>query len=55
MDEKRPRGRLESRWNETVRGDMKAWNIKDEWATDREKRKVLCKTRYPEQGDGGER
>ena len=47
MDEKRPRGRLESRWNETVRGDMKAWNIKDEWATDRERRKFSARPATP--------
>ena len=34
---------------------MKAWSIKEEWATDREKWKCLCKTRYGAQGDGGER
>ena len=44
---------LEHRRNEER--DLKAWKIKEEWATDREKWKGLCKTRYPEQGDGGER
>ena len=55
MDSKRPRGRPKLRWKDTVRRDMKAWSIKEEWATDREKWKSLCKTRYPAQGDGGER
>ena len=34
---------------------MKAWSITEEWATDRERWKSLCKTRHPAQGDGGER
>ena len=55
MEGKRPRGRPRLRWNDTVRRDLNAWNIKEEWATDRERWKGLCKTRYPEQGDGGER
>ena len=55
MEGKRPRGRPKLRWNDTIRRDLKAWKIKEEWATDREKWKGLCKTRYPEQGDGGER
>ena len=33
----RPRGRPKLRWNDTVRRDLKAWNIKEEWATDRER------------------
>ena len=53
MEGKRPRGR--PTWNGTVRRDLKAWNIKEEWTTDRERWKGLCKTRYPEQEDGGER
>ena len=55
MEGKRPRGRPKLRWNDTVRRDLKAWNIKEEWATDRERWKCLCKTRDPEQGDGGKR
>ena len=55
MEGKRPRGRPKLLWNDTVRRELKAWNIKEEWATDRERWKGLCKTRYPEQGDGGER
>ena len=55
IEGKRPRGRPKLRWNDTVRRDLKAWNIKEEWATDRERWKGLFKTRYPEQGDGGER
>ena len=30
MEGKRPK----LRWNDTVRRDLKAWNIKEEWATD---------------------
>ena len=52
---KGPRGRSKLRWKDTVRRDLKAWKIKEEWATDRKRWKGLCKTRYPEQGDGGER
>ena len=55
MEGKRPRGRPKLRWKDTIRRDLKAWKIKEEWATDREKWKGLCKNRYPEQGDGGER
>ena len=47
--------RQKFRWKDTVRRDMKAWSIMEEWATDRERWKSLCKTRYPAQGDGGER
>ena len=50
-----PRGRPKFRWKDTVRRDMKAWSIREEWATDRERWTILCKTRYPAQGDGGER
>ena len=55
MEGKHRRGRPILRWNDTVRRDLKAWNIKEEWVTGRERWKGLCKTRYPEQGDGGER
>ena len=55
MEGKRPRGRPKLRWKDTVRRDMKAWSIRGEWATDRERWKSLCKTRYPAQGDGVER
>ena len=55
MEGKRPRGRPKLRWYDTVRRDLKAWKIKEEWATDREGWRRLCKTRYPEKGDGGER
>ena len=55
MEEKRHRGRPKLRWYDSVRRDLKAWNIKGEWATDRERWKGLCKTRYAEQVDGGER
>ena len=55
MEGKRPRGRPKLRWKDTARRDLKAWNIREEWATDRERWKVLCKTHYPAQRDGGER
>ena len=55
MKRKRPRGRPKLRWKDTVRRDLKAWNIREDWVTDREIGKGLCKTRYPTQGDGGER
>ena len=55
MEGKRPRGRPKLRWKDTVRRDMTAWSIKEEWATDRERWTSMCKTRYPAQGDGGER
>ena len=34
MEGTRPRGRPKLRWHDTVRRDLKAWNIKEEWATD---------------------
>ena len=55
MEGKRPRGRPKLRWKDTVRRAMKAWSIREEWTTDRDRWKSLCKTRYPAQGDGGER
>ena len=51
---KRPRGRPKLRWKDTVGRDMKAWKIREEWATDRERWKVLCKTRYTAQRDSVE-
>ena len=30
------------RWKDTVRRDMKAWKIREEWTTDRENGKGLC-------------
>ena len=47
MEGKRPRGRPKLWWHDTVRRDLKAWNIKEEWTTDRERWNGLCKTRYP--------
>ena len=47
MEGKRPRGRPKLRWKDTVRRDMKAWGIRKEWATDRERWTSLCNTRYP--------
>ena len=55
MEWKRPRGRPNLRLKDTVKRDMKAWNIKEEWATDRDKWRSVCNTRYTAQGDGGER
>ena len=43
------------RWKDTVRRDMKIWNIREEWATDRERQEGRCKTRYLAQGDGDDR
>ena len=54
MESKRPKGRPRLRRKDTVRRDLKAWKIKEEWATDRERWKGLCKTRYPTQGDDSE-
>ena len=55
MEGERPRRRPKLRGKDTVRRDMKAWSIREEWATDRARWKSLCKTRYPAKGDGGER
>ena len=55
MEGKRPRGRPKLRWYDTVRRHLEAWKIKEECATDRERWKRICLTRYPVQGDGGER
>ena len=43
MEGKRHRGRTTLRWNDTVRKDLKAWKIKEEWATDRERWKGFCR------------
>ena len=55
MEGKRPRGGPKLRWKDTVRRGAKAWNTEEEWATDRDRWKGICKTRYPAQGNGGER
>ena len=55
MEWKRPRARTKMRWYDTLRRHTKAGIIKEEWATDRERWKGLCKSRYSEQRDGGER
>ena len=55
MERKGPRGRPKLRWKDTVRRGLKAWNIREEWATDRERWKGLCRTCYPAQGDGCKR
>ena len=54
-EEKRPRGRQKLRWKDTVRKELKAWSIREEWDTDRERWESLCKTRIPAHEDGGER
>ncbi len=46
MEGKRPRGIPKLRWKDTVRRYLKAWYIKEEWATERKRWKGLCKTRY---------
>ena len=43
MEGKRPRGRPKLRWYDTVRRDMNAWSIGEEWTTDRERWKSLCR------------
>ena len=55
MQGKRPRGRPKLRWKDTVRRDMKAWSIREEWATERERWKSLCKTRYMETSTKGKK
>ena len=55
MEPKLPRGRPKLRSKDSVRRDLKAWDIKEELATDRERWKCLCKTRYSTQVDGGDR
>ena len=50
-----PRGSQKLWWDDTARGDLNAWTIREERATDRERWKGLCKTRYPAKEDGGER
>ena len=35
------------RWNDTVRRDLKAWNIKEEWATDRERSRKVSDSARP--------
>ena len=37
MEGKRPRRRPQLRWKDTVRRDVKAWSIREVWATDRER------------------
>ena len=42
MEEKHPRRRPKFRWKYTVRVDLRAWNIREEWATGRERWKGVC-------------
>ena len=35
MEGKRSRGRTKLRWKDTVRRDLKAWKIREVWATGR--------------------
>ena len=50
-----PRGKAKLRWKCTVRRDLKAWNIREEWATDREIWKGLLATSHREMVAKGER
>ena len=50
MEGKRPRGRPKLRWYDTVRRDLKAWEIKEEWATDREGWRRLLQDPLPRAG-----
>ena len=50
MEGKRPRGRPKLTWKDAVRRDMEAWSNREQWATDRERWKSMCKTRYPRTG-----
>ena len=34
MEQKRPRGRPKLQWNDTIRRNLKAWKMKEEWVTD---------------------
>ena len=47
MDGKHPRRRPKLKWKDTVRRNLKAWNIRDEWGIGRERWKGLCKNRCP--------
>ena len=51
MEGKRLTGTRKLGWKDTVGRDLKAWNIREEWVTDRERWKGLCKTRYLAQGE----
>ena len=55
MERKRSRERPRLRWKDAVRRDMKAWKIKEEWETHREKWKGLWKPCYPAQADNSTR
>ena len=50
MEGKRPRGRQKLRWYDTVRRDLKASKINEEWATDREGWKRLLQDPLPQAG-----
>ena len=54
MEVTRPRGRPRLRCKDTVRSDMEAWKIREEWAIDRERWKCICKIRYLAHGDDSE-
>ena len=41
MEGKCPRGRPKLWWKDSVRRDLKAWNTREEWATDRERRQKV--------------
>ena len=47
MEGKRPRGRPKLRWKDMARRDLKAWSIREEWATERERWKSLWRPATP--------
>ena len=47
MEGMRPRGRPKLRWKDTVRRDLKAWNIREEWALTGNHGKVSARPATP--------
>ena len=47
MEGKGPRGRPKLRWKDTVGRDLKAWKIKEEWATAEKDGKVPARPATP--------
>ena len=45
----------EKRMTDSIKGDMKAWKIMEEWATDRDQFKRFLQDPLSSQGDGSER
>ena len=50
MEGKRPRGRPKLRLKDTIRRDLKAWNIREEWDIDRERQKRSLQAPLPRTG-----